>query len=126
MARAYRTEGQKASKVLTARLTEAEYDLAKRVAHERGLTLSGLVIEAVRTACGATPGTSTEFQAALLGVADQIRRVGRNINQIAARNNSRGSDTAGLGPALNEIKSLLGDVASMVLLVYRTDQRRDV
>lgn len=82
--------GQRRSRGVTLRLSPAEWEALTAAAHGKGLSLGAYVGMLAEDERRARPVLSVEAVGELVAARQQVRRIGTNVNQIAAAVNTDG------------------------------------
>lgn len=88
--RSYAPGGQRRDKAVTLRVTATEWEALRAAAAARGLAVGAYVGWVAEDLRRHRPVVSVEAMAELVEARRQLRRVGVNVNQIAAAVNSDG------------------------------------
>lgn len=109
-------------RVVTIRLSDAEYDLVSRAADSSQLAVGAYAARAALTqATDARAGESSDLRGLHVELSQAwtaISRVGTNVNQLAKVANSTGEvDLARLGPTLQFVRRALARVEETCLQI---------
>jgi ABC-type transporter Mla subunit MlaD len=100
-------------KVVHVRMNEAEFLAFEAFCADVNLTVSEVLRRLVRQAAGLGPALDGDLKATVLAHAEELRRVGVNLNQIArALNGRREAQFEALLDGVERLARLVGEQAS--------------